>query len=279
MTERIRVRAYGSPESPVVVLLHGGPGTPGYLAPVARRLAGSFHVLEPLQRTSGGAPLTVATHVADLRTVLDELDSPSPPHLVGHSWGAMLALAYAAAHPATVGSLALVACGTWDRRSRRRLEERYQARLDPPLRRRLARLRRDYPDPDERLRETGRLILPVYSHQLADHHLPLERCDDRGHRESWGDMVRLQAEGVYPAAFAAVRAPVLMLHGAEDPHPGAMIRDSLAPWLPQLTYREWPACGHYPWLERAVREEFFERLERWLAAGGLAAAAPGGARP
>jgi hypothetical protein len=36
-------------------------------------------------------------------------------------------------------------------------------------------------------------------------------------------MIRLQDHGVYPAAFSAIRSPVLMLHGAVDPHPGRMI--------------------------------------------------------
>jgi len=55
-----------------------------------------------------------------------------------------------------------------------------------------------------------------------------------------------------------------MLHGAEDPHPGPLIRSSLEPHLPQLEYLEWSRCGHYPWLERAVRDDFFATLTRWL---------------
>ena len=55
-----------------------------------------------------------------------------------------------------------------------------------------------------------------------------------------------------------------MLHGADDPHPGPAIRDSLRPHLPQLEYREWDRCGHYPWLERAAREEFLVVLREWL---------------
>jgi pimeloyl-ACP methyl ester carboxylesterase len=77
-------------------------------------------------------------------------------------------------------------------------------------------------------------------------------------------MLRLQEAGVYPAAFAAIRSPVLMLHGAYDPHPGGMIRASLAPYIPQLEYREWERCGHSPWMERSVREEFFAVLWEWI---------------
>ncbi len=77
-------------------------------------------------------------------------------------------------------------------------------------------------------------------------------------------MVRLQEAGVYPAAFAAIDVPVIMLHGAVDPHPGQMIRASLEPHLPQLEYQEWEHCGHYPWLEKAVGEDFCSVLREWL---------------
>jgi len=77
-------------------------------------------------------------------------------------------------------------------------------------------------------------------------------------------MLRLQAAGTYPAVFAAISSPVLMLHGAVDPHPGASIRDSLKPLMPKLEYHQLEHCGHYPWLERAVRDEFFNVLREWL---------------
>jgi pimeloyl-ACP methyl ester carboxylesterase len=77
-------------------------------------------------------------------------------------------------------------------------------------------------------------------------------------------MVRLQQLGVYPAAFAAITSPVLMLHGDHDPHPGQMIRANLAPYLPQLEYAELTRCGHSPWAERFAREEFFVILHEWL---------------
>jgi len=151
----IQVREYGS-SGPPVVLLHGGPGAAGYMAPVARQLADSLRVLEPLQRRREDEPLTVARHVADLNGVVQSCAGPTRPALVGHFWGAMLALACAAAHPDTVGALVLIGCGTFDTASR-------------------------------------------------------DRSD-----------------------------------------------------VPHLEYREWERCGHYPWLEKAVRDEFFDVLRDWL---------------
>jgi pimeloyl-ACP methyl ester carboxylesterase len=77
--------------------------------------------------------------------------------------------------------------------------------------------------------------------------------------------VRLQEAGVYSAAFAAITSHVLMLHGTYDPHPGQMIRARFAPFLPQWEYREWERCGHHPWGEQFVRDEFSAVLREWLA--------------
>lgn len=259
----IQVREYGS-SGPPVVLLHGGPGAAGYMAPAARQLADSFRVLEPLQRRREDEPLTVARHVADLNGVVKSCAGPTRPALVGHSWGAMLALAYAAAHPDTVGALVLIGCGTFDTASRDRMQEILGQRMDNALQRRLEALADELPDPDERLRVMGKLVLPVFSYRLAPPPDETMAYDARGHHESWQDMVRLQSEGIYPQAFSAIDAPVIMLHGAVDPHPGGMIRDNLRSHVPHLEYREWERCGHYPWLEEAVRDEFFDVLRDWL---------------
>ncbi|MCL7453931.1 MAG: alpha/beta hydrolase [Anaerolineae bacterium] len=260
----LHIRGYGS-TGPDVIVLHGGPGAAGYMAPVARGLAAPFRVLEPFQRGSGGEPLTVARHVADLHEVVTSCAGEVPPALVGHSWGAMLALCYAAAHPGSVTSLALIGCGTFDPASRQRMRAIRQARMTDPVRARVERLAEQYPDPDERLCAQARLVLPLDSYELEYTDAEPATCDARAHEETWQDMMRLQEAGVYPAAFTAIDAPVLMLHGAVDPHPGHMIEASLRAYLPQLEYREWECCGHYPWLEKAVRAEFFTVLRDWLA--------------
>ena len=264
----MRVREYGT-SGPLVVVLHGGPGAPGTAAPVARGLAESFHVLEPLQRLSGDEPLTVARHVADLHELVESCYREARPALVGHSWGAMLALAYAAANPDCVGPMVLIGCGTFDQAARDRMRATLDERMNEELRQRMERLQQEYPDPDQRLRAMGDLMDPLYTYDpiCSDpvcSHNDGEGVDGRGHEETWEDMLRLRDEGVYPAAFAAIDAPVLMLHGAFDPHPGQMIRASLEPYLPHLEYREWERCGHEPWREKAVRDDFFAVLREWL---------------
>jgi pimeloyl-ACP methyl ester carboxylesterase len=216
--EPIQVRRYAGARGPVVVL-HGGPGAPGGVEGLALGLAGDFEVWEPFQRRSGEVDLTVDRHVSDLRDV-----APDDATIVGHSWGAMLGLSYAARHPDGVRVLALVGCGTYDQASRAEYERR-----------------RDASEQSKRV-----------------------AADPAGQEETWRDVVRRQEAGIEPQSFAAIRAPVLMLHGEDDPHPGAMIRDSLLPYVPHLEYVEIPGCGHEPWEDANGRAQFFTALRSWL---------------
>lgn len=260
----LQVRTYGS-SGPFVFVLHGGPGTPGYMAPVARELADSFRVIEPFQRGGGKDRLTVARHVSDLHKLIESHCGQTRPAIIGHSWGAMLALAFAAKHPRRSGPLVLIGCGSFDRAARDSLHATCAQRIDYELQQRIDSLPQEFPDPDARLAAFGELILPVYSYDLVTHDQQIEACDARAHEESWSDMLRLQEEGVYPAAFAGIRSPVIMMHGTYDPHPGQMIRAGLEPCISRLEYQQWERCGHYPWLEKAARGEFFTALREWLA--------------
>lgn len=263
LRDSLIVRSHGESGSQVIVL-HGGPAAAGNAVPIARKLGESFRVLEPWQRGSSDVPLTVAEHIADLYEVIDERFGVQAPALVGESWGAMLALAYAAAHPDRVGPIVLVGCGTFDLRSRTRLEANLDGRMDDALRQRIGRLSEEIPDLGERLRAIYELTRPLYLFDPVPSEDDVPKFDVKAHRETWEDMIRLQGEGVYPAAFSSITSPVLMLHGAYDPHPGDLIRRSLEPYLQELEYREWERCGHSPWIERAARHEFFEVMQTWL---------------
>lgn len=262
----LRVREYGT-AGPSVIVLHGGPAAAGEAAPIARGLAARFRVLEPWQRGSGAERLTVARHVDDLENLIRSRLRGERPAVVGESWGAMLALAHAAAFPESALAVVLVGCGTFDLASRERMRAILADRMDADTRRAIQAIDEGIADPGERMIRKYERIEHLYHWEP----LPLETdaelpttIDLRAHTETWDDMLRQQSEGVYPAAFAAIQCPVLMIHGDHDPHPGGMIRDSLERFVPQLEYRELRHCGHCPWRERRAREEFFRILAAWL---------------
>lgn len=262
----LRLRIHGS-TGPHLIVLHGGPAAAGDAVGLAEGLSDSFRVLEPWQRGSGAEPLTVAIHIADLHALIGSWCADAVPAIVGESWGAMLALAYAAAHPDSVAAVVLLGCGTFDPNSRARLEAVLAGRTSEALREQLKALTDAYPDPSKRLMKEMALTRRLYSYapigSTPDEDVVLP-FDLAAHSETWTDMLRLQAVGVYPAAFARITAPVLMLHGDYDPSPGAMIRASLEPYLRHLEYRTLERCGHFPWVEQFAREKFFAFLREWL---------------
>ena len=263
----IEVRAYAGRDGPVAVL-HGGPAAPGSVAGLAAPLAPAFEVWEPFQRRSGVVELTVDRHVIDLHDVVTGVDT-----VVGHSWGAMLALSYAARYPAEVRALALVGCGTYDAASRAEYERRINANLGTGGLNRKRELRaalergHDAAERDRLFAELGALNLEAQSFDpLPDPDPESLVVDATGHGETWNDVLRRQAEGIEPQSFDAIGARVLMLHGEDDPHPGTMIRDSLLPHIPQLEYVEFARCGHEPWRENHARDSFFAALRGFLGA-------------
>ncbi|HET6374462.1 MAG TPA: alpha/beta hydrolase [Methylocella sp.] len=109
-------------DAPLLVWLHGGPG--GAERPLFRYfndgLERRFLVVYYDQRGAGLSfdpeePLSsinIAQHVADLSRIVSELrERYRRGHvlLVGHSWGAVLGMLYAKAHPETVAGLICVA--------------------------------------------------------------------------------------------------------------------------------------------------------------------------
>ncbi len=114
----LHYRTYGSETNPPLVLLHGLASTLriwDYVAPV---LAGKYWVVAYDQRghaesdkPDGGYDLP--TMLADLVGLIKALGIKKPV-LVGHSWGANLALAYAATYPDDCAGLVLVDGGIAD---------------------------------------------------------------------------------------------------------------------------------------------------------------------
>jgi len=261
--ENRRIRFYGN-EGPPVIVLHGGPGASGGAVRVAQGLSDGFRVYEPWQRVSGDKLLSVAVHIEDLHQLICSRCKEERPALVGESWGAMLALAYAVEHSDSIGAIVLVGCGTFTKASRdvmvkvRRsrildyIEKHpeYKSDLDLSL--------------DEQMMKWHEMTDTYESIPCEQEPTEIEPFDMRAHTETWNDMVRCREEGIYPESFASVNIPVIMLHGAYDPHPGQMIRDTLGQFMPQLEYREFEKCGHDPAIETYARDEFFSVMRNWL---------------
>ncbi|WP_119155308.1 alpha/beta fold hydrolase [Caldimonas tepidiphila] len=102
---KFHVRTYGNPENPPVIVVHGGPGGDlNYLLPL-QILADDYFVVFYDQRGTGLSPrtakenLTFEASLKDLHLLVAHYAGDRPVRLIGHSWGAMLAIAYLGEHP------------------------------------------------------------------------------------------------------------------------------------------------------------------------------------
>lgn len=112
-TTVLHSEAYGSDTSEVVIVLHGGPGMDyRYLLPL-RKLADDYCVVFYDQRGTGLSPrvgsgeLSMNQMRSDLHQIVQAYSQGRTVHLIGHSWGALLASIYTNAYPDKVNKVVL----------------------------------------------------------------------------------------------------------------------------------------------------------------------------
>lgn len=255
-----------------VAVVHGGPGAVGTMAPVARELARGRGVLEPLQTAD-----SLDGQAEELWTVL-RAHAELPVALVGHSWGAWLALIVAARHPEAVRKLILVGCGPLEARYAPSIMETRLARLSEAERAEVRGLLGALEAQGDggaggALERLGALMAK------ADAYEPLstawtrraknedgEKGIDQGEifRRVWGEASALRAGGELLRLARAVSCPVAAIHGDHDPHPAAGVEEPLGGVLKDFRFVSIERCGHTPWLERQARRRFFAVLEEEL---------------
>ncbi len=253
---RAPCRLYGRPPYSIA-LLHGGPGAPGTLAPVARELSTLHGVLEPLQSVD-----TIAGQVAELHACL-QAHAALPVTLTGHSWGAWLAILYVVAHPDRVRKLILVGSGPFTPESAAEIMPTRLSRLSPA----------DRAEADTLFARLAGSADPATMHRLGeimaqtDHYDPLPADDTDAlpfqpdvHAKVWAEAKELRESGELLRLAAQVGCPVVAIHGDYDPHPAEGVRAPLAGLLHDFRFILLPHCGHEPWREREAKEEFYRVL-------------------
>ncbi|TVR21790.1 MAG: alpha/beta hydrolase [Nitriliruptor sp.] len=240
--------ARGGPAgAPAIVALHGIGDDGECWRPVADDLASDHDVVLLDARGHGRSDAPVAgyttrEHVADVAGVLAALDLHRPL-LLGHSMGAVTALALAALHPGLPGRIALEDPPPWWSRpsTPNEVELARTRSLQATI---LALKRRTHGE----LLEIQREAAPRWSNaalerwadstQRLSAHVPLAL--EEQHRSNSG----LQ----WPSLLARVRCPALLLHGDTD-RGGALdaaAARSLQVHVPHVEVAHLPGAGHMP---------------------------------
>ena len=254
------LRKYGSDPLRVLVI-HGGPGAAGSVAPIARKLGQTRGVLEPLQTAQ-----TLDGQIEELRLVV-ELHATTPVIFIGHSWGAWLSALVTATHPELVRKLILVGSGPFEEHYVPKIAENRFKRLSPHEQEEYLQLvemldRSAAQDSAVSLSRLGELTHKADSYDPIE--LPNDTTDladiaDPGeiYQGVWPKAAELRATGELLRLVATITCPVVALHGDSDPHPAEGIQQPLAAKVKDFRMIMLEQCGHTPWCEMHAIERFY----------------------
>ncbi len=239
---------------PPLVLCHGGPGMWDYLEPLGVLVDDITTVVRYDQRGSerspADGPFTVAQFVADLDELRAHLGYES--WIVGgHSWGAMLALHYAFAHPDRTRALVYISGVGIGRAWNAAYHAEADRRRTPEQNARLEELSQTDRNAEQEREWRTLNWLPDHAQNGAAQAAVLASSPFRLNREvnqAINAETKTWDESALARQAAQCTMPTLLVHGDLDPRPHWAI-DSLAAALPNATVCKLPSLGHLPWVE------------------------------
>ena len=241
----VHLRALDQGTGPAVVLLHGFASSLDTWRPVLPALTRAHRVVAVDLMGFGWSdrPERDYSPQAQAQLVLKALDQLGVRQfdVVGHSWGASVALSVAAAAPGRVRRVALYSAWVF----REQQPAFFHWARVPGIGELLVRLFYDQRALDRMtlaFHDPGRLKMPLA--------LAVERALRRpGTKRAALAAIRgMMAHPVEPA-LEAIQAPALLLWGEEDRVAALHHARRLASVLPQADLRTYAGCGHFPMIE------------------------------
>jgi pimeloyl-ACP methyl ester carboxylesterase len=259
----VNLRKYGHKPFPVAVI-HGGPGAPGEMAPVARELSSVMGVLEPLQTAT-----TIEGQVEELKAVLGK-NAALPVTLIGFSWGALLSFIFAARHPSLVRKLILISSAPYDEKYALNITQTRLIRLSDEKRAESLSLMQILNGPSVANKNTtmarlGKLLSQADAYDPLPHDDEILECSYDVFQSVWEQAAHLRSSGKLLELGKSIKCSVVAIHGAYDPHPAAGVVEPLCRILKDFRFILLEKCGHRPWLERNARDRFYDILKQELA--------------
>jgi len=254
-----------------VIVLHGGPDFDhSYLLPALDRFSDAFHLIYYDQRGRGKSADHVSPDDVSLASDVDDLEALrqyfglESAIVLGHSWGAVLAMEYACRHPKRVSHLilvnpapaashdaavfreaclqklgaeaarqsAVIASAAYQAGDPMATMERYRIHFKPALAR---------PDDYETLMMR---MSAMFIRQGSEGILKARAVEDRLMRDTW----EMPDYDVVPR-LSHLRIPTLVITGDRDFIP-MVVAERIARCMAGATFVAITDCGHFTYLER-----------------------------
>ena len=275
MIDGLRVFDFGKiATGPKVIFLHGGPGLHGYMEVFCESIAGDCRAVYYEQRGSkqGNCDIGIADHLRDLERVVARCTETEKPIIVGHSWGAMLAVLYAGRFSNTIQKAVLVGCGPLSEEQ----GEEFQCVLS---------IR--FGDHEDEYDQLWNSILverdSVKQQLLADEYIDrmMEICqmdpysgaeiqprhwDFKGGYKTMCESDEYIARNMYVDALSKIDVPLTLIQGDRDVVSPESLFSLARQKVSELRTFEVADAGHYPWAGSG-RDEFLKILKQETGCG------------
>jgi len=269
------VKTYGvGPKT--IILIHGGPSLSNYMSTLGCLLSDKYQVVEYSQKGTPENPtanikeLTLSSHLNDLKVIV-ESHKNKPLVLIGHSWGASLALLFIAENPGVISKTILIGSAPLEDGASKKFGENTQSRLDQDSKEKLLAIKNsfDVAKTDDvknvLMQERLRIIGPVY------HFDP--RTEENFSNLGWNYSSFVSSidslwdfidAGNISKALKNISDPVIAYHGEYDPIPLEETFIFLKKNIVNLKTSVIKTSGHFPWLEIGAKNEFLSQLKNEL---------------
>lgn len=253
------VKRIGSGEP--IVVIHGGPVLEhGYLLPHLEPLAETHELIFYDQRLSGRSAPTVPSESVRLATFVEDIEALRTAlelgriHVIGHSWGGLLAMRYAIEHPEHLRSLILLDSMSASSERWKEEEAAVAERITDEDREAQQGIRDSDDFKKRRPDAIRKLLLASFALQFHDRSalskLDLYVPEDYSARSQQFGAMMVDLESFdFHDDVAGIAAPVLILYG--DAEPGRSIGGTaLAEALPNASVATIEDAGHFPFVEQ-----------------------------
>ena len=245
-----------------VLLLSGGPGfSPDYLRPIAEKLKDEHRFVLLHQRGTGKSvvetydanAISLKNLVGDVEALRQELQVEKLV-IAGHSFGGILSMMYAREHPERIAALALIDSGGPTLKTVMKFNANLESRFTDEDRARI----KEWSDPERTKANRRRAVLeltkaktPAYFADRAKAPQLTDSMDETSFHDGvfWSVVPQMMTLDVR-AGLEKVKAPVLVVHGKQDPLESA---DEVHETFPGSKLEWIEDAGHFPWLEQPER--------------------------
>ena len=260
------------------ILLSGGPGFEvDYMMPVGDFLPADYRRIFLEQRGTGRSrPANVNSETMTLQTVVEDLEAlrlhlkQDRLLIIGHSWGGMLAMAYAVAHPDRVDRLILIGSGGPTLEFAQWFNDNIEMRLRPEdieARSYWQAAVKNGVDREKAALEGVRAITPGYFFDRKKALAFAATMKDGALHPEVNAMLFGDLSKRYDLrdGLKKLDRPVLIVQGHQDPI-GDKTAEDLHALIPGSTLTYINKAGHFPWLEQP--EEFQRSVAAFLSGQG-----------